>query len=993
MSEFVSEIELSARLGHKIVIAGLAEAGKTATKRIFFLKHQTTDVDKLPATVNYERMSVVIKDVPITIVDLGGQRVFLKRFLSTFSPFIFSNVKAFIFIIDVANRATRNNSVEYFANCIEKLKNFSPKANFTVLLHKNDLVRHWPNYESIHGQLKEQFQLVSPQKLAFFRSTIYKPETVINAFGRIIELTLPDLAESEFVDGRRIDQIEEFAEKFITHGDVPSKEATEPISPTPISSSQPSQINNLQTLMKAGLSGEVTGINEVDPLTNLQESMKAGLDKTTSEVTEVTEVTSSESPLAKLQESMKVALESSDPEVVETLDQQTPLAKLQESMKAALESSDPEVIETLDQQNPLTKLQESMKAALESSDPEVIETLDQQTPLTKLQESMKESLLTEKSEQSEIVSSAPISSVTNGEPSIIVEQEKPNYFQAALNELKSPVVKPTSEQDEIKTLTQETQVVKTQEPIEPETKTVESKDDIDELRITHLVNFYGLDPGDSSEIVKYGYDDVFGLAVTSGFPLDLALKVFLNYIPLIRSQPKIDIKFLDKEKLLNIFMAYSKNVITDEELFDFLITITEQPSLSIAEISQEIKKLDKSRYETIITHIKGESKYIEGISDTDKKISNKQERINKIMFINSSLQIDDAVKLVESGYDDFYEIAISAGVPFKDVLDVILNKIPFIKSKGLNTERLDKQRILTIIKHYSKDRLSEQGLFNSLIMSIIKPKLSAEEILEQYQTKQISEEDTIVEPKETQIKPSEPLTEEPLERREPLSDTDVSYEKEKQQRINYLLKITTDLQIEDAIKLVEIGFDKVFSIAISSGLPLVAILNVLVKQIPAIKAEGFNIQHLTQKRLLEIFIAYSRGYLKEDDIYDCLTIAIIKPYLSIAEIVKEFLTKAKVRAVKMKEIERIEKEIEPIPKLEDYGLKGEIAEGNCLLTFYFKGQPVNKAMVSPTISIEDIIYMMKFEIDVEFKGGPITQNFIGRGVQDFIKKTYRKAQR
>ncbi|MHA2104247.1 MAG: ADP-ribosylation factor-like protein, partial [Candidatus Hodarchaeales archaeon] len=78
MSHLVSELELSARLGHKILIAGLAEAGKTATKRIFFLKQQAKDVDKLAATVNYERMSVVINNVPITIVDLGGQKVFLK---------------------------------------------------------------------------------------------------------------------------------------------------------------------------------------------------------------------------------------------------------------------------------------------------------------------------------------------------------------------------------------------------------------------------------------------------------------------------------------------------------------------------------------------------------------------------------------------------------------------------------------------------------------------------------------------------------------------------------------------------------------------------------------------------------------------------------------------------------------------------------------------------------------------------------------------------
>ena len=80
MSEWVTTSEVSSRLGHKILIAGLSEAGKTAVKRIFFLKHRTEDVDSLSATLNYERLSITIEDTPITIVDLGGQKIFLKRF-------------------------------------------------------------------------------------------------------------------------------------------------------------------------------------------------------------------------------------------------------------------------------------------------------------------------------------------------------------------------------------------------------------------------------------------------------------------------------------------------------------------------------------------------------------------------------------------------------------------------------------------------------------------------------------------------------------------------------------------------------------------------------------------------------------------------------------------------------------------------------------------------------------------------------------------------
>lgn len=227
ISGWISETELSSRLGYKILIAGLSEAGKTAVKRIFFLRKRTEDVDSLSATINYERMAVSISDVPITIVDLGGQRVFIKRFLSNFSPFIFSSVHAFLFLIDVSEKSTKNNSVQYFASCVEKLERYSKDTEFFVFLHKNDLVINSPNYESIHAQLKEEFQLACTKKVHFLRTTIYRPETVIDGFGRIFEITIPKIAQSDYVGGREIGNIEEHAEKFVIQSSVEVKECPE----------------------------------------------------------------------------------------------------------------------------------------------------------------------------------------------------------------------------------------------------------------------------------------------------------------------------------------------------------------------------------------------------------------------------------------------------------------------------------------------------------------------------------------------------------------------------------------------------------------------------------------------------------------------------------------------------------------------------------------------------------------------------------------------
>jgi hypothetical protein len=268
MSEWVSEAEINSRLGHKILIAGLSEAGKTAVKRIFFLKQRTEDVNKLSATINYERLSVTVKDTPITIVDLGGQKIFLKKFLSAFSPFVFSNVKIFIFLIDTANKTTRNNAFQYFKASIEKLINYSPEAEVFVFLHKNDLVRNSPNYESVHTQLKESFQLEYSDPLRFFRTSIFKPESVIDAFGRIFELAVPDIAQSDFVEGRTIGEIEEYQKKGMTLRKVKAKVKT----PTetkiqikaPKMAGDPAVLQRLQSLMQQA-TGSAEGVSPPSP--------------------------------------------------------------------------------------------------------------------------------------------------------------------------------------------------------------------------------------------------------------------------------------------------------------------------------------------------------------------------------------------------------------------------------------------------------------------------------------------------------------------------------------------------------------------------------------------------------------------------------------------------------------------------------------------------------------------------------------------------------
>ncbi|MFX1508430.1 MAG: ADP-ribosylation factor-like protein, partial [Promethearchaeota archaeon] len=273
---WVDQSEIDARLGYKIILAGLAEAGKTAVKRLFFLKHKTEDVDGLTATLSYERLAVTISKTPITILDLGGQRIFLKRFLTTFSPFIFNSVVTLVFLIDVSNRTARNNAVQYFKACLEKIEKYSPEAQIFVFLHKNDLVEHWPNYESIHEQLKEQFQIESKKQLRFFRTTIFNPKTVIDSFGRIIELSMPELAKSEYVNGQTIGRIEEIFEKYAEASETLTEVAAQIRKPTILKMSDteqedPTYLERIQSIMRGSIVDKTT--KPGSPLSPLSEAI------------------------------------------------------------------------------------------------------------------------------------------------------------------------------------------------------------------------------------------------------------------------------------------------------------------------------------------------------------------------------------------------------------------------------------------------------------------------------------------------------------------------------------------------------------------------------------------------------------------------------------------------------------------------------------------------------------------------------------------------
>jgi len=181
----------STHFGEKVIFVGLSEAGKTAIRDLIFGGKATEEVEDLSATINYIRQIVTMESGRMfTLMDLGGQRVFLERFLNQFSPFVFHRVKALIFVLDVSVEDRFESAKAYFDHALTRLKERSPEAKFFVLLHKIDLLqKESVKLKTLH-YLRTLFRENVDTPVVFFETSIYDG-SIKRAVDEIVRRSFP----------------------------------------------------------------------------------------------------------------------------------------------------------------------------------------------------------------------------------------------------------------------------------------------------------------------------------------------------------------------------------------------------------------------------------------------------------------------------------------------------------------------------------------------------------------------------------------------------------------------------------------------------------------------------------------------------------------------------------------------------------------------------------------------------------------------------------
>lgn len=119
---------------------GLAQSGKTTIVKVTaegMIPQKKADYS---ATLDYKRNTYTLFGTKVSMFDLGGQKSFLDRFIGELAEFVFTNVSALIFVVDVSNMDTISLAKYYYDMGKKTLKKFSPKAQTKILLHKMDLI-------------------------------------------------------------------------------------------------------------------------------------------------------------------------------------------------------------------------------------------------------------------------------------------------------------------------------------------------------------------------------------------------------------------------------------------------------------------------------------------------------------------------------------------------------------------------------------------------------------------------------------------------------------------------------------------------------------------------------------------------------------------------------------------------------------------------------------------------------------------------------------
>ncbi|KAF8350500.1 Gtr1/RagA G protein conserved region-domain-containing protein [Amanita rubescens] len=170
---------------------GASGSGKTSMRSLIFSNLPASLTARLGATIDVEQNHVrFLGDLILNLWDCGGQDAFMDSYLTTQRPTIFQQVGVLIYVFDVETQE-KLKDLEYYRDCIDGLRQYSPSASVFLLIHKMDLVRD--KQGTFEKKMRELEDVSGDLHVSVFGTSIYD-ESLYKAWSHIVHTLIPNAA-------------------------------------------------------------------------------------------------------------------------------------------------------------------------------------------------------------------------------------------------------------------------------------------------------------------------------------------------------------------------------------------------------------------------------------------------------------------------------------------------------------------------------------------------------------------------------------------------------------------------------------------------------------------------------------------------------------------------------------------------------------------------------------------------------------------------------
>lgn len=163
ISRMIDEKKIDEFLGtQKILIIGLANAGKTALLHILQGNPNLEFISSLSPTKGVDRISLTKFDTTYQIWDMGGQETYRLGYIENAEKY-FINISLIIYVIDVQDPNNFEKSLMYFKDILNVLETLNENPEFLFIIHKVD-----PDIKEA-DDVKENIQFLKSHINEFFQ--------------------------------------------------------------------------------------------------------------------------------------------------------------------------------------------------------------------------------------------------------------------------------------------------------------------------------------------------------------------------------------------------------------------------------------------------------------------------------------------------------------------------------------------------------------------------------------------------------------------------------------------------------------------------------------------------------------------------------------------------------------------------------------------------------------------------------------------------------